>query len=192
MIELLSPFQVFLYLLVAFFQWFKWNYSKDYLVCSELTCYVLFIAVHFAHKSARKHCLMRTHCFLLCLWFCPSSFCNIFQRQRKVWCFKFLKIAFVVHANIWKLSLKWTKSDSENCNSSNKTRKLIKTKSFSRSLIGETSIGLAAGSTIIAKINMQCLILLTGVIFSIKYDLCWLVCNYCVPLTCWIIMTFLK
>lgn len=72
----------------------------------------------------------------------------------------------------------------ENCNSSNKTRKLVKTKSFSRSLIGATWIGLAAGGTIIAKINMQCLILLTGVIFSVKYDLCWLACNYCVPLTC--------
>lgn len=135
---------------------------------------------------------MGTRYLLLCLRFCPLSFCNIFQRQYKVWCFKFLKIAFIVHANIWKLSSKWTKSNSENCNSWNRTRKLVKTKSFSRSLIGATSIDLAAGSTIIAKINRQCLILLTGVIFSIKYDLCWLACNYCVPLTCWIIMTFLK
>lgn len=125
---------------------------------------------------------MGTHYLLLCLEFCPLSLFNIFQRQCKVWCFKFVKIAFIVHANIWKLSIKWTKSDSENCNSSNKTRKPVKTKSFSRSLIGATSIDLAAGSTIIAKINMQCLILLTAIIFSIKYDLCWLACNYCVPL----------
>lgn len=45
-----------------------------------------------------------------------------------------------------------------------------------------TSIELAAGSTIIAKINIQYLVLLIGVI-SIKYNLYWLAFNYCVPFT---------
>lgn len=45
-----------------------------------------------------------------------------------------------------------------------------------------TSIGLAAGSTIIAKINIQYLVLLISVI-SVKYDSYWVACNYCVPFT---------
>lgn len=85
-----------------------------------------------------------------------------------------------------------TLSLSEDCNSSNKIRNLVKTRYFSRSPIMAVSIGLAAGSTIIPKINIQYPVFLIGIIISVKYDLYWQSCNYFVPFSFWIIMTFLS
>lgn len=100
-------FQIFLYLLVAFVQQLKW--FTGYFLYSEIPCYVAFIAVHFAQKSATKHGFVvgTRHYLVLCLGFSPLSPFNIFQRQcEEAWCFNFVKIAFVVHANLCKLSIK--------------------------------------------------------------------------------------